>query len=130
MESQSSYRGFKELNSWKEARELRRQVSEHCKHFPDHEKFQLISQIQRASRSVTANIAEGYGRFTYTDTRRFFIQARGSVAEVLDHITLAQDEGYMNEEVSLALEGKCETVFRLINGYIAYLDKAQQQKVK
>lgn len=128
MEQQNSYRGFRELNCWKEGRELRNQVSELVKRFPDTEKYLLASQITRAARSVTNNISEGYGRFTYTDTRHFFIQSRGSVTEILDHLSIALDENYINEEQSVTIEKQCETVFKLINGYIAYLDKLMKNK--
>ena len=127
MEPQNSYKGFKDLNCWKEARELRKQISEVAKTFPINEKYLLTSQIVRAARSVTANIAEGYGRFTYTDTRHFFIQSRGSVTEILDHLTVAEDEAYIPEELSAALENQCEIVFKLINGYVAYLDRSMKK---
>ena len=121
---QNSYKGFKELNCWKEGRELRKEISALVKTFPDTEKYLLTSQITRAARSVTNNISEGYGRFTYTDTRHFFVQSRGSLTEILDHISVAVDECYITDDVSLMLEKKCEAVFKLINGYIAYLDKS------
>ena len=128
MEQQNSYKGFKELNCWKEARILRSQLSGLTKSFPTSEKFQLSAQITRACRSVTANIAEGYGRFTYVDTRHFFIQARGSLTEILDHLTVAIDENYIDEDQIKAIEQQCESVFRLINGYIAYLDRSKKEK--
>ena len=124
METQNSYRGFKELNCWKEGRELRKQIAKIAKMFPVGEQYLLKNKIIRAARSITANIAEGYGGFTYADTRHFFIQARGSVTEVLDHITVADDEEYINDEIGAAVEKQCETVFKLINGYIAYLDRS------
>jgi len=128
MEHQTSYKGFKDLNCWKEGRELRKQISELTKKFPDSEKYLLTSQITRAARSVTANIAEGYGRYTYTDTRHFFIQSRGSVTEILDHLVVASDEGYCDDNTINQIEKQCETVFRLINGYISYLDKSNKEK--
>lgn len=124
--SQQAYKGFKELNCWKEARLLRQQLTHLAKSLPSNEKFELAIQIVRAARSVTANIAEGYGRFTYSDTRRFFIQARGSVTEILDHLTVAIDEKYLDDERLMLFERQCETVFKLINGYIAYLDKERK----
>lgn len=124
MEQQNSYHGFKELNCWKEGRELRKQISKLVKVFPDAEKYLLNSQTTRAARSVTNNMAEGYGRFTYTDTRHFFIQSRGSLTEILDHLSIAVDENYIDEEQATVVELQCEKVFKLINGYIAYLDKA------
>jgi four helix bundle protein len=67
----NTYKGYKELDCYKKSRELRVYISELVKKFPTEEKYLLISQIKRSSRSVTANIAEGYGRYTYTDTRNF-----------------------------------------------------------
>jgi four helix bundle protein len=122
---ETSFKGFKELECWKKARELRNRISDVAKLFPSEEKFSLTSQINRAARSVTANIAEGYGRYTYTDTRHFFIQARGSVSETLDHLTTALDESYINPETCKELETLATVVFKLINGYIAYLDKSK-----
>ncbi len=129
MEQHNLYRGFKELNCWKEGRELRNTISIATKNFPDTEKFLLTSQLLRASRSVTNNIAEGYGRFTYTDTRHFFIQSRGSVTEILDHLSIALDENYITEVLNQQIEKQCETVFKLINGYIAYLDKSKGKQI-
>ena len=122
------YKGFKDLDCYKQARELRILISNLTKTFPKDERFELTSQIKRSSRSVTANIAEGYGRFTYSDTRHFFIIARGSVTETMEHLTTAYDEKYITQEILELHENKCETVFKLINGYIAYLDKSKKSK--
>src|SRR5271170_6715425 len=130
MENQTSYLGFKELESWKKARELKMKISAIIKNFPPEEKFRLISQIINSSRSITTNIAEGYGRYTYTDTRHFFIQARGSATETIDHIITALDEKYITEEIFKELEQFVETIFKLINGYIRYLDKAKTANSK
>ena len=96
--------------------------------FPKEEKYELTSQIKRASRSVTANIAEGYGRYTYTDTRHFFIMARGSVTETMEHLITAYDEKYISEDDLNSEQEKCEKVFKLINGFISYLDKSKKVK--
>lgn len=124
MSQQNSYKGFKDLNCWKEARLLRISISELTRTFPDNEKYQLTSQMNRAARSVTANMAEGYGRYTFIDTKRFFIHSRGSVTELLDHISVAMDEGYIDTGKAEELEKHCESIFRLINGYIGYLEKS------
>ncbi|MBS4043604.1 MAG: four helix bundle protein [Chitinophagaceae bacterium] len=119
------YKGYKELESYIKARELRIEISEIVKQFPTSEKFLLTNQIIRSSRSITANIAEGYGRFTYTDTRNFFIIARGSATETIEHLTTAFDEKFISEEVLYSIQDKCEVVIKLINGYINYLDKSK-----
>ena len=112
------------------ARELRIFISDLIKRFPKEEKYLLNEQIKRSSRSITVNIAEGYGRFTYTDTRNFFIIARGSVMETMEHLTTAFDEKYITDEELKIGEDKCETVCKLINGYITYLDKSKETTKK
>ena len=122
-----NYRGYKDLECYKQGRELRMFVSTLVKKFPPQEKFLLTAQILDSSRSVTSNIAEGYGRYTYTDTRNFFIIARGSLTETMEHIATAFDEKYILPEEAKSGEDKCELVFKLINGYISYLDKSRNQ---
>lgn len=90
----------------------------------------MIAQVVDSSRSVTRNIAEGYGRYTYTDTRNFFIIARGSVTETMEHLSTAYDEKYITDDELRSAEEKCELVFKLINGYIAYLDRSKKQMKK
>ena len=62
---------FEELEVWKECRNLRIQVSIVVKTFPVEEKYRMIDQLIRASRSITANIAEGHGRFHYLENIQF-----------------------------------------------------------
>ena len=122
-----NYKGFRDLECHKEARQLRIFISKLVNKFPPAERYMLKTQILDSSRSVAANIAEGYGRYTYLDTRNFFIIARGSVTETMEHLSTANDEGYISSEEFLEGDAKCQTVLRLINGYIAYLDKARKQ---
>ena len=121
------YKGFKDLECYKKARELRMFVSDLTKKFPGSERFLLTAQVIDSSRSITRNIAEGYGRFTFLDTRNFFIIARGSVTETMEHLSTAFDERYINEEELIAGEKKCALVFKLINGYIAYLERSHKE---
>jgi four helix bundle protein len=125
----NTYKGYKELNVYKKARDLRIYISKLAKKFPVEEKYLLISQSRRSSRSITATIAEGYGRYTYTDTRNFFIIARGSVTETMEHLATAFDEAFITKEELNEGDELCETCFKLINGYISWLDKSKA-KVK
>jgi len=122
-----NYRGYKDLECYIKARELRIFISGLVKQFPVNEKFLLTAQIVDCSRSVTRNIAEGYGRYTFSDTRNFFIIARGSTTETMEQLTTAFDEKYITEEELKDGEAKCEQVYKLLNGYIAYLDKMKKQ---
>jgi four helix bundle protein len=123
----NQYKEYKELECYKQARLLRIFISEMVVKFPTHEKYKLTAQIVDSSRSITRNMAEGYGRFTFTDTRNFFVISRGSVTETMEHLSVAFDEKYITEEERKTGEEKCESVFKLINGYISYLDKVKQQ---
>jgi four helix bundle protein len=115
--------GFENLEVWKEARAFRIMITELCKTFPQEERFRLADQIKRSSRSVTANISEGYGRFHYIDNIKFCRDARGSLNETLDHLTVSLDEKYINDQQFYIYKIKYEKVLRLLNGYIAYLKR-------
>ena len=91
-------------------------------HFPKHT---IGIQFVTAADSISANIAEGYGRFHYLDNIKFCRDARGSLNETLDHLTVAFDEKYINEERLIQLNQQFEKVLKLLNGYIGYL---KQQK--
>ena len=73
-----SIKDFMDLDVWKVAREFRTELYKVARTLPDVEKFALGAQIRRAATSVTANIAEGYGRFGYQENVQFCRQARGS----------------------------------------------------
>jgi four helix bundle protein len=75
----------------------------------------------RASRSVTANIAEGYGRFHYQENIQSCRPARGSLMECLDHLICALDEGYIIHEKLSDFEKHFDKILKLLNGYILYL---------
>ena len=95
--------GFELLDVWKEARLFRIMIIDLCKKIPREENFRLIDQIKRSSRSVTANISEGYGRFHYLDNIKFCRDARASLNETFDHITVVFDEKYIVFRFTLSL---------------------------
>lgn len=118
-------RSFEDLECWKKARELRLFVSSKIvAHLPRDERFELSSQLRRAARSVTANIAEGFGRFHFRDNYKFCSNARGSLFEVLDHLITANDEAYISDDTLSVGRSLFETARRLLNGYMNYLQRA------
>lgn len=120
------FNSFEELEVWKKAKEFRIRISSVTKSFPKEEKYRLTNQIIRASRSVPANIAEGFGRFHHQENIRFCRIARGSLYEVLEHIICAFDENYISDEIYQELRNQFNDVLKLLNGYIAYLKKQNQ----
>lgn len=113
---------FRELEVWRKAREIRRQVFLLVRKFPDEERYRLSDQMIRASRSITANTAEGYGRYHFGDNMRFCRQSRGSVYELMDHAEVALECQYIGETEGAELRRNIEEVLALLNGYIKYLD--------
>ncbi len=112
---------FTELEVWKQARVIRRYISELVKSFPAEEKYRLTDQIIRSLRSVGNNLAEGHGRFHYQDNIRFCIMARGSLTETLDHLLVALDEKIITDDILQAFQTEYESSLKLLNGYIQYL---------
>lgn len=117
------YQNFEDLEVWKKARELKNEVRELVKTFPAEEKYRLVDQLIRISRSVNGQIAEGHGRRTSPDRLRFCVIARGSLSETLNHLIDALDEKYISEEQLKYYRNKISEVEKLLNGYISYLEK-------
>lgn len=116
-----SNKGFESLEAWKIAREFRKEISIISKAFPKQEDYKLKDQIDRSSRSVSANIAEGYGRYHYKENMQACRIARGSLSETLEHLYVAIDENYIDQEKFNQLKAKYDHCLKLINGYVLYL---------
>lgn len=109
------------------AKEFRKQVVQTAHCFPKDERFLLTAQIKDSARSVTANIAEGYGRFHYQEAIQFCRIARGSLLETYDHLSSALDDGYISDSTFKELKQKLELLLCKLNGYIAYLKRRKQE---
>ncbi len=116
-----TFKSFEDLDVWKLSRDFRNEIFDLVKQFPNDEKFKLIDQIIRSSRSITANIAEGHGRFHYQENIQFCRQARGSLVETKDHLICAFDCKYIPEQTLLIFTQKHELILQKLNGYISYL---------
>ncbi|WP_215226301.1 four helix bundle protein [Echinicola shivajiensis] len=116
---------FEELEVWEKARDLRVFVSSVIGDFPIEEKFMLVSQVKKSSRSIGSNIAEGFGRFHYQENIQFCRQARGSLFETLDHMIVAFDEGFITIENLNDYREYHSECLKLLNGHISYLKKGR-----
>lgn len=90
---------------------------------PEMERFNLISQVRSAARSVTNNIAEGYGSYYYRDNLSFQRKARGSLNELIDDINICLDEHYFEAKHLEELKQDAYKVRALLNGYMNYLSR-------
>ncbi len=111
-------RDFTDLTVWQLARELRKLLYGLMRNFPVEEKFALSSQLRRAAISITANIAEGFGRYSYEENIQFCRLARGSAFEVRDHLTTAIDQQYITPEQYDNADALVQRVVQTLNGYI------------
>lgn len=120
-----SIRTFEDLEVWKKGREVRLFVQKMVKKLPPEEKYALANQLRRSSRSITNNIAEGYGRFFYQENIQFCRISRGSLNETLDHMIVAFDENYINDLELNEFRVLHDNCLKVLNGYISYLQKAK-----
>lgn len=66
---------FEDLQVWKVARELRKRLYAVARGLPELERYNLAPQIRRAAVSITANLAEGFGRFSFKENVQFMMKA-------------------------------------------------------
>tara|TARA_R110001592_G_scaffold99522_3_gene283531 strand:- start:4501 stop:4866 length:366 start_codon:yes stop_codon:yes gene_type:complete len=119
----SDEKNYKNLDVWKQARELVSLIYTVVSNFPEEEKFGLTSQLKSASISIPSNIAEGIGRNSKKETKQFCYIAKGSLYEVETQIFLAIDLQFISEDESARIFEQITTVRKLIIGFIKYLEK-------
>lgn len=95
-----SHQGYKDLIVYKKAYSAAMAIFKESKSFPKEETYSLTDQIRRSSRSVCANMAEGYRKRIYP---KHFVSklsdSDGECAETMVHLDFAKDCGYMSEEM-------------------------------
>jgi len=122
-------KNFYDLDTWKDTHALTLEIYKITKGFPADERFSLVSQMRRSASSIGANIAEGFGRFHFKEKIKFYQQARGSGAELQNHLLLAKDLGYLSEDVARKTLIDIDLVLKEINGLIIAINK-QREKSK
>ena len=85
----------------------------------------LADQLNRAALSISANIAEGNGRFTKPDRKNFFGIARGSVQECVPLLELARRRGLLAADDHEALKSQLEEISRMLSGLINGMDNRE-----
>ncbi len=87
---------FTDLFVWQFGHSLVIEIYKITKNLPESEKYGLISQIQRASVSVTSNIAEGFGRRSKKEKIQFYFISHGSLTEVKNLVIILKDVGFIH----------------------------------
>ena len=119
---------FEEMEVWKLARDLTRNIysiSNNPSFFRD---FGLREQIRRASISIVSNIAEGFESQSNPSFCRFLASARGSAAEVRAQLYLALDLNHISDSDFRTLVSKAESISRQLTGFIRFLKQSTREK--
>ena len=112
---------FENLEIWKEARKLVREIRAICKKPPAKNDSGFVDQITRSVRSISANIAEGAEAQTNPEFIQFLGYAKRSAGEVRAHLYDALDEQYINQEHFNRLVDQAAKLGRMIGSMIRYL---------
>ena len=112
---------FRTLKVWEKAHALTLAVYKVTEKFPKQELYSLTNQIQRAAVSVPTNIAEGCGKDSDAELKRYFVIAIGSASELEYLLLLARDLTYISEESHQILNSDLVEVRKMLNAFIQKL---------
>ncbi len=109
---------FTDLRVWEEGHKLVILIYDFTKGFPKAEVYSLVDQMRRAASSITANIAEGFGRQTFKDKLQFYYVSQGSLSELKNFLLIARDVGYLNLDEFEILKNQSDLTHQLLQGFI------------
>ena len=112
---------FRTLKVWEKAHALTLAIYKATEKFPKQELYELTNQIQRAVVSIPTNIAEGCGKDSDAELKRYFVIAMGSSSELEYLLLLARDLTYLSEENHQILNNDLTEVRRMLNAFIQKL---------
>jgi len=113
--------GFEDLECYQLALEVMVKIHGFSKTLPSDEKYDLYSQIRRASKGVTGSIAEGYGRYHYLDSLHYYSIARGELNETLSRLIEARTLNYINQPDFESIYKLIRQTEQTLNGYMTYV---------
>lgn len=123
----ATFKRFEDLQVWQDARHLRGEIRLLVTNSKISKDFNLKDQITRASRSIMANISEGFERGTTQDFVRFLYMSKGSCGEVRNHLYEAFDEGFIEQSDLDKYNLITESVSSQLSKFIAYLDQTDKR---
>jgi four helix bundle protein len=85
-------------------------------------------QLARAADSISANIAEGYGRYYYKESKQFYFYARGSIQETKSWLSKCSRRRIIDDETARGLREKAEKILAKLNAYIRFVANSQKNK--
>ncbi len=115
--------GFQDLEVYRLSVELALDIYRLVDKLPKSEHYGIRDQLTRAINSVGANIAEGYGRYSYKDFTRFLYIARGSLMETLHFLNISLKLRYINQVEYDNLDKKIKNLGIKLNNFITAILK-------
>ena len=109
---------FRDLFIWQKAMNLVTNTYQITEKFPKEELFGLTSQIRRSAISLPSNIAEGFGRKSRVDFKRFLRISLGSLNEVKTQLYLSCRLGYLNEKDQSKLHQLAEEISKMMHSIL------------
>src|SRR3989344_1663425 len=109
---------FTDLNVWKEGHKLVLMVYKVTASFPQKETYSIVDQMRRAASSVTANIAEGFGRQTYKEKLQFYYVSQGSLTELKNFLLIAKDVQYLTKDMFDNIAEQSNLTHQLLQGFL------------
>tara|TARA_R110002126_G_scaffold291415_2_gene452308 strand:+ start:88937 stop:89287 length:351 start_codon:yes stop_codon:yes gene_type:complete len=114
-------RNFRKYQVWELGHQITLDVYKLSKQFPKDERFGITSQMRRCSSSVPANIAEGCGRESEKEFKRFLVIANGSATELEYFLILVKDLKLADDNAIDELIEKVDKLKRSLNRLISKL---------
>jgi len=114
---------FEDIEIWKDARILNKEIYFLCKRLRDKGEYILSDQIKRCSISIMANVAEGFGRGTNKEFKRFLFISKASASELSSHLYIALDVDVIDRVLFDDLYYKIELIQKKLSSFINYLRK-------
>lgn len=111
-------RNFRELSIWSKSHSFVLKIYSITKRFPKEEMFGITSQMRRSASSIPTNIAEGSGRNSNPDFKRFLTIASGSSSELEYQLILSKDLHYLSEDAFKELERDLIEIRKMMHSFI------------
>lgn len=119
---------FEDLIAWQKARHLAAEIYRVSAQGDFSRDFGLRDQIRRAAVSAMSNIAEGFDRGSRSEFHQYLVIAKASCAEVRSQLYVAQDVGYIDQEIFDSVSSSTAELSRIIGGLRAAVQKQRDEK--
>jgi four helix bundle protein len=109
---------LQDLNAWREAIKLAQLIYKYVELLPRSEEYNIKKHLKECARNIPGNIAEGYGRTYFKESRYFYYVAKGSLEEINSDISLSYKLNFLSEDIYHIIQQQIEISGKLLSGLI------------